>query len=336
LACIAAKYIQPIKRWNNSKISLGIMIAYLIVLFPMMHFINIKETKANTTLLQAMHLQNVNIDTAMEMYFESIEYNTLGRQEFRRRTAEYIDSLVLGQMGDPLQILNYVERIDEELIKQTKENPSDVTNYLLLMRHYNYTYVLNPQRLYEVAKIGEVALEYSPTRPQIYYELGYADLYIYHYLMDQEKIEEAAIYQQSAKDNFDKAIELNDDVVESYVNIIMVLLSSDQADKVQPYLDIMDNMELNYKTEQSLLRMSNSAIHVNEFAWAVIFFEIMVEVNPNNPDSYISLALSYANLDDNEKAIAIAEEVKKFGEPYITQSDEFIQSLKDGTFLKQE
>jgi O-antigen ligase len=334
LACIGSKYTKPIKRWNNSKIILGVLVVYLIALFPIMHFVNIKETKANATLLQAMHLQSVSIDQAVETYFESINYNTLGKQEFRRRATEYIDSLVLSQAATPLQIINYVERIDNELIKRTQENPYDVTNYLLLMRHYNYTYVLNPERLYEVGPIGEIALSYSPTRPQIYYELGYADMYLYGLSLENGQTEQAMFYQNRTKENFDKAIKLNDDVAESYVSTMMALMNIDRGDLVPEYLDKMLAVGIDKLSENSIVRLANAAKFSEDFEWAIYFYELLIANYNNVPDYYINLALLYASMEDFDKAIAVAEEIKNFGDPYIMQAEQFIIDLKNGDFKK--
>ncbi len=334
LACITSKYIKPIKRWNNRKIVLASLIIYLIALFPIMHIVNIRETKANVILLKAMYLQNNEdtIDQAIEMYFESIDYNTLGKQEFRRRAAEYIDSLVMNQKGDPLKIVEYVNRIDSELLKRIEETPADVTNYLLLMRHYNYTYNFNPERLYEVDRIGQLALEYSPTRPQIYYELGYSDMYLYDFSLENGQSEQAAFYQNRTKENFDKAIELNDDVSESYVSAIMALMNIDRGDLVAEYLDKMSDVGISKLSEHNIVRLANAAKFSEDFEWAIYFYELLVANYNNVPDYYINLALLHASAEDFEKAIAIAEEIKKFGEPYITQADQFIKDLINGDF----
>ncbi len=332
LAYIASKYSQPIKRWNNSKIILSIMIVYLVALFPIMHFVNVKETKANSTLLQAMRLQNIDIEKSFETFFESIEYNTLGKQEFRRRAVEYLDALIYNQPGVSAQMNSYVERMDEELKKRIEEVPADVTNYLLLMRHYNSSYVFNSDRLFEVEPIGQLALEYSPTRPHIYYELGYADMYLYNYFIDQDNTEEAQKYQQSSIDNFDKSIELNNDVVESYINIIMVLMNIDQSDLIPEYLDKMSELGIGDISEKDLVRLGGAAKFAENFEWATYFYELLVTNYPSTPDYYINLALLYANAEEFDKAIAVAENIKDFGEPYIEQAEKFIEDLESGEF----
>ncbi|PIR07002.1 MAG: hypothetical protein COV55_01080 [Candidatus Komeilibacteria bacterium CG11_big_fil_rev_8_21_14_0_20_36_20] len=332
IVLIAQKYTKPKFEFTGRKVMAAILVVYLIALGPIMYWVNLKEAKANLTVIDALHLENVDVPQAVNTYFQAIDYRTSGTNEFRRRVVEFVDGLIVHQLITPYNATQYVTHIDQELEKRIAENPADVANYLLFMRHYNYTYVLDPNRLYKVFPLGETALKYSPTRLQIYEEMGYADLYLYLWLTDQGKPEEAAKYQSDLVVNFQKAIDLNDDVLESYINMVMVLLASHQPDKVQPYLETMDSMNLNYKQEEPLNRMASAAVNAQDFTWSAYFYDILRQQYSENPQYYISLALSYASLGMNDQAIAIAEEVKKFGEPYLTQSEDFIERIKNGEF----
>jgi len=332
IVLIAQKYTKPKFEFTGRKVMAAILVVYLIALGPIMYWVNLKEAKANLTVIDALHLENVDVPQAVNTYFQAIDYRTSGTNEFRRRVVEFVDGLIVHQLITPYNATQYVTHIDQELEKRIAENPADVANYLLFMRHYNYTYVLDPNRLYKVFPLGETALKYSPTRLQIYEEMGYADLYLYLWLTDQGKPEEAAKYQSDLVVNFQKAIDLNDDVLESYINMVMVLLASHQPDKVQPYLETMDSMNLNYKQEEPLNRMASAAVNAQGFTWSAYFYDILRQQYSENPQYYISLALSYASLGMNDQAIAIAEEVKKFGEPYLTQSEDFIERIKNGEF----
>jgi len=81
-----------------------------------------------------------------------------------------------------------------------------------------------------------------------------------------------------------------------------------------------------------LNRMASAAVNAQDFTWSAYFYDILRQQYSENPQYYISLALSYASLGMNDQAIAIAEEVKKFGEPYLTQSEDFIERIKNGEF----
>ncbi len=342
-AMIGEKYFKTKWEIGSRNIFLWTTVVYLLALFPIMYYVNYREAKASGAVIEALRLENAdyaaskeitsnNYIKAIETYYQAINYNSSGTNEYRRRLAEYVDGLVVGRNITPYEALKYVEELDKELYKRLEENPYDAANLILLMRHYNYTYILNYNRLYEVAKIGELLKALSPTRPQLYHELGYADLYLYQHFRDAGDTVQAEKYQKSLLDNFQYAIDLNNDVVESYVNMIMSLIASDQPDKVQGYLDIMDQMQLNYYREDYLNRMVNSAINAKDYFWMEKLLNVLIEKYPENPNYLIRLAVAYASQDKDDLAISTAERVKSFGAQYNSQVDEFVRQVRAGTF----
>jgi len=120
--------------------------------------------------------------------------------------------------------------------------------------------------------------------------------------------------------------------MESYTNVIMILFTTNNNNKVQVYLDKMDEIGLNYHRENVLKRMVNSAVYAEDYSYASKFNKELTELAPNNPSNWIDLALSYAYLGEKEKAVETAKKVGEFGEDYATQSDLFIQDVLAGRF----
>lgn len=334
IAFISYKYQSVKYSLGNTNVLLSIFIVWFVAIFPVMYIVNIKEAKAGLDLVAALRLGESDQAGSMEKYFEVIGRNTSGTNEYRLRAAEALQGFIVNRKFTPYQASEYIDRLEKELNARIESNPKDVPAYLLLMRHYNYVYILDPTKLYKVEELGQKALEYSPTRPQIYYELGYADLYLYQWMKDQSDDAKAQQYKDKMIANFQKAIDLNNDVDESYVNMIMALLAIGQGDMVQNYFDTMDIMNLDYKREESVLRMVNSAIHGEDYTWSATFYGWLIEINPNNPDYYIGKALSYANLGKNDLAIIEAEKVKSFDGIYIEQAEAFIERVKSGYYKK--
>ncbi|MDP2812115.1 MAG: O-antigen ligase family protein, partial [bacterium] len=332
IAFIAFQYAPVKYNLANKKALLSFLIVWFIAIFPIMYIVNIKEAKASLDLVSAMRLGQSDPSASMENYFEVIGRNTSGTNEYRLRAAEALQGFIINKKFTPYESSEYIDRLEKELNARIEGNPKDVPAYLLLMRHYNYVYILDPTKLYKVEELGQKALEYSPTRPQIYYELGYADLYLYQWLADNGDSVKAQEYKDKMVANFQKAIDLNNNVTESYLNMIMALLVSDEIDKIQEYFDIMDRMNINYKTESSLLRLVNSAVHGEHYDWSLKFYTWLVVINPDNPDYYIGKALSYANLGQNDLAIEEAEKIKNFSELYIEQVNTFVARVKSGYY----
>ena len=120
--------------------------------------------------------------------------------------------------------------------------------------------------------------------------------------------------------------------MESYTNVIMILFTADQNNKVQSHLDKMDEIGLNYHREDILKRMVNSAVYAEDYNYASKFNKELTELLPDKPDYWIDLALSYAYLGEKEKAVETAKKVGEFGEDYAEQSDLFIQDVLAGRF----
>lgn len=312
--------------------SVALLAVMVVAYVPIMYYTNYREYKANRIVIDGIRLQAASPQQAFSMIRDGIEYNSAGVQEYRLRLAEFVAGLIQNQRIGPSETLAYVTYVDGELLKRIDANPHDAASYLLLARHYNYSYVLDPERLYKVEEVVRKGLELSPTRPQFYSELGYANLYIAKQLRGEGKIEEADAYNEKMIESFDKAIQLNDTVAESYINMIIVLLASDQREKVQEYFDAMDEKGLIYKTESVLQRMANAAVAGNSYDWSVRLYTMLIELQPNNPQYLIGVALSYANLGKNEEAITAALKVKEFGAEYAVQSDEFIEKIRAGEF----
>jgi len=333
IAIIATQYIKPKKEIYKSKAGLIALIVVGLAMIPVMYRVNIKEARANLDFIDALRTENIDIPLAIEKYQNVIAKNTSGKQEFRLHFAEFVDDLVVNKRVVPYDAVRYVDLVDAELDKRIVENPYDTANYLLYMRHLNYTYVLDQNRLYKVFDLGEQALDKSPTRPHIYYELGYAALYLYQWFADNNDIEQAAQYQIKTKEYFDRAIDLSPTVMESYVNAIMAMLATHQPEAVQSYVNQMNARFINYKREEPLNRVANSAVSAGEYEWALQAYQWLVEIDNQNPDYRVGVALSHAYLGDDAAAIAEAEKIRAdFGDPYSSQAEAFIVKVRNGEF----
>ena len=112
----------------------------------------------------------------------------------------------------------------------------------------------------------------------------------------------------------------------------MVLFTVGRGEEVQTYLDKMDSMSINYHRIDVLERIANSSIHSEDYQWTLKFYEELVNLEPNNPEYLINIALSYLNIGEKEKAIEIAKKVGEFGGDYANQSEMFIQDILSGKY----
>ena len=322
------------EKFSQSKKPYLILLTISIIVFlPILFSVNIRLASANKGLIDGMiKTQKKETEMAYTKFVDVIEMNTPYNQEYRQHFAEF----VIGSINSDLVDINWQKRaavrIAQELEKQIEEKPKSARNYLMFMRFLNKTYSFNVEWLNKSLELGEKAAQLSPTRPQIYNEMAYSQIYLGKYYESMGETEKANQVFNESVVNTEKALALNDNVMESYINVIMILFTVGQNDKVQIYLDKMDEIGLNYYRENVLERMVNSAVYAKDYNWASKFNKKLTEVVPDNPDHWIDLALSYAYLGQKEKAVETAERVKEFGADYAEQSDLFIQDVVAGKY----
>jgi O-antigen ligase/Flp pilus assembly protein TadD len=324
------------KRFSQSKKPYLVLLTIGVIVFlPVLFSVNIKPASANKGLIDAMiKARTGKYQEAYDQFIKVIERDTFGNQEYRERLGEFVTGALDIQRIDENWKSLAALRVEQEFDKQIQEKPKNTRNYLLFMRFLNKSYRFNVERLNKSLVLFEKAVKLSPTRPQLYYEAGYSQLYLGKYYQSLGEVEKAEQFYDQSIANMQKAIDLNDQVVESYVNMVMVLLVIGRSEQVQFYLDRMDEMGLNYHKEELLARMANSAVRSKNYQWTLRFYKELTELLPDNPEYWIDLALSYAFLGQRDKAIETVEKVKEFGENYAKQSELFIQDVLAGKFEK--
>lgn len=132
-----------------------------------------------------------------------------------------------------------------------------------------------------------------------------------------------------------KTIEFNPKVVESYINLIMLYLNSDQDDEIYEVIARMEENEVSYKNEFYLTNMLQLAGANQNYKLAVYLSEKLIEINPDELGLWNNLAVAYAYLDEKDKAIETAEKMREvfFNITGLDREiDTFIQEVKEGKY----
>ncbi|MCG2809566.1 MAG: O-antigen ligase family protein, partial [Candidatus Portnoybacteria bacterium] len=303
---------------QSKKPYLVLLTVGIIIFLPVLFSVNIKLASANKELINAMiYAKTQKPQEAYNKFIEVIEMETANNQEYRQHFGEFVAGIVANPSGlDDDWLRQAAFRGEQEFDKQIEEKPKQTRNYLMFARFLNKTYQSDVRRLDKALALLKKSAELSPTRPQIYYEIGYTQFYWGKYYQSIGETEKAEQFFNQSIANMQKAIDLQNKVLESYVNMIMVLFIADKSEQVQFYLDEMDKISVSYHREDALSRMVNSAVHMENYQWTLKFNKELTEINPDKPNYWIDLALSYAYLGQKEKAVETAEKVKEFGGEY--------------------
>jgi tetratricopeptide (TPR) repeat protein len=215
-----------------------------------------------------------------------------------------------------------------------EKHPVDVKVMLILGRMYNMygEFAKNPEDYYKKAvAVIKKAMEYSPTREQLYFELGQS----YVLLHDVEG--GVAVYR--------KGLELTPTVgVSNYYYGMSVFnwykkLKADgdaaaAAEKLDEAVEYMDKAikygHFNQAAEGDLRRMSVVYGEAKQYNKLAEVFNQILKKNPKNKDIISQLAMTYKEMGDKEKARETAERLRKLDptENELQQLEGFLQSLQ--------
>jgi len=321
------------KIFQSKKPYLVLLTVSIILFLPFLFSVNIKPASVNKMFIKTLIKSKTSeYQEACQDLINVLDKNTAGNQEYRQHFGELIGGAVDAQAIDQNWLSQMVLKSEQEFDKQIAEKPLNTRNYLMFMRFLNKTYKFNVERLNKSLALAEKAAQLSPTRPQIYYEASYSQVYLGRYHQSLGNTEKAEEFFSQSTANMQKAIDLQPQVRESYINMVMVLFVAGRSEQVQFYLDKMDEVGLSYHGEEQLARMANSAVHLKNYQWTKKFYQELTILYPEKPEYWVNLALSYAYLGQKNEAIVVAEKVKEFGGEYIEQSESFIQDVLGGVF----
>lgn len=321
----------------------GLAVIYGLLLWPILWNVNVYPAKLNIAATKALQSNSKEEDFFVvvdrhKQYLNAPKYS-YGLPEYQLQFIDFI-GLQLAPVGEIVERVKPVLAFtDEQIEKLLAEQPDDAKNWLLAMRHYNYTYASIPDKKYErlekALSFFPQAEELSPARPHIYQEAGYASQYRYRQAKLDGKKELMEESYRQAEQYFQKTVDLSPSVYASYVNLISFYLESGDTAKIKPLIEQMEQNRVNFRTWERLSALFNTAKARQNFFWSSFFAEEMSKLQPDNPQTFINWALSEAYLGNREKAIEIAEKIKAFGEGFVGEAETFISNVRSGFYEKQ-
>jgi O-antigen ligase/Tfp pilus assembly protein PilF len=278
-------------------------IALLAPLALSMYFINAKPYFANKNLLNALKVQNTSdFQGAYVSYEKALSYGALGAQEAREQLARF--SIAVGGLSEVDAAFKdkILRRTLIEVEKGVRENALDPRAYLFAGMVYGRV-GLNDQAIAILHK----ALELSPQKQQIYFELADA------YLKKGDNAEAVRTLEKTFNDapRFEMA----------RINLAAAyIINNEQAKADQLLIDYYGTVNV----PDDILVQAYSA--VKNYPRLLGIWQALVERDPSNTRTRVSLAGAYLltgqkemAIQELETAIALNPQFKAEGEVYIAQ-----------------
>lgn len=304
---------ENIKPLNIPVLALGV-----VVLIFCFYNLNLMPAKANMLGIKAMRdFYLGDIDGGIEKFNAAIKMNTYQTPELRQKLAENIlFKNTPDLVKDKEKIKANYELAFNVINDNLKEHPLDAQNHLYLMALYNAAApaIGHPGYYSAVLTIGQKALKLSPTRPQIYFEMGRAAI-----SQGQEQIKTGVKY-------FEQALSLNPKNMDSHWALLTAYIVVGDNENTQKQYETMIKRGLAEDTA-ALERLAAINSSIKNYLALEKIYQKLVALDKSNFDYWSRLSATYAALGYKTKALSTANQMLKLFPAQAKDIQAFINSL---------
>jgi O-antigen ligase/Tfp pilus assembly protein PilF len=285
-----------------------------VIVFTVALFVNFKPAFANYYATQGIKMGALQNYRAVEPAFKhALSYGTYMDQEIRERMVDYVNAAQGSPDLSPQEKAEFYQYATSEIQKSIKEAPQDVKSYLYEMSLLN-RYSSDQNALSEVVTLGQKALSLSPTRSQIYVELGQAYF--------SKKDYPTGLYQ------FQKAVELNPTTKETRFNYLLAAIISGREGLVASETKyILDILNIHF-TEQEYESMAQAYLQAGNNSKAIENYKAALVMNQGSPVLHAQLASIYGQMCDLVNAREQVQAAVQIDNAYAVQGQQFLHELE--------
>jgi O-antigen ligase/tetratricopeptide (TPR) repeat protein len=303
-------------------------IAIFILLLGSVWFLNILPARANMDLAKALvNSKGPNAQYVPDLFKKAVQDDTYLRFETRQQLAEFLYTASIPNFK-PEDYWSVHQFAISEMEKSVKETPLDVKNYLHLIILYNNAAKYAPDAqtvnslMQKSLSIGAKAIQISPMRPQIYFQLGQT----YMNLNEKDK----------AIEMLEKAVSISPNVAEAHWNLGAGYLLVGQKDKAEIEFAKVKSLGIDTDSDvNSLNRLAQLYLRIRDYKSALDSYQKLSLQVPDNAFVHSRLASLYVLTDNLIKA---REEIKKAmeldPENWQKEGEQFLNALDRGIDLK--
>jgi tetratricopeptide (TPR) repeat protein len=294
-----------------------------IILTLTIYHTNVKAWRFHDLTTIAVGAFMANADDSFLWYREAMKNSTyLGRQELYKRFGNYANAKYeLSDLQDQRKVEEFRYNLKyaiSEMENAVAENKEDVQFYSLLGALYNkyYSNFKEPGYIDKAETTLQRAVELSPERETVYYEYGQTMVFKKDY--------------RKAVELFKRGVELNPPVPISHWYLGMAYLNAKEYSSADAEISEAIKLGYGYKTIKDLLSITPIYIELKDYRRLEKIYLDVLDLDPNNPEIYVSLALVYKELGDKTSAIKMAEKAISLDESFRAEGEKFVDELEGG------
>ena len=199
--------IRNLKLEINKRFPLPVLIFLVVIFLPWaMYKFNIEPFQQSRLGIRAIHTSKVDLKSGLYWYQKALAKPVFTNPEIRtylaKTIAEEYQKIGPKTSETDLNVLAQgTEMAIAEYKKSVREHPLDARHWLYLGQLYNLGARYNKEYIQEAGKVLHKALELSPQRQQIYFELARVHVYLKEYDQAIELLKQAVILDPQVKES---------------------------------------------------------------------------------------------------------------------------------------
>lgn len=310
-------------KFNSNSRSVIPIIIILLTCISVYSF-NIKLVQSNMSLysiIRSRYNDPKEYRKNIEGFLSAIKSSITGRYEARYQLSNYATDLFSSEGVDNKDLVYVGDIAIRELEKNIEEDPLNVRQYLHLASLYNRFSKYVPSHSQKSIELMLKARELSPTRPQIFFELGYS--YINSGDMDAGfgYLRKGAELAPHAKDG--RIV-----LILTYINFKKFNEAEQEIEATKKYSEV----PLNTADFTDIVKAYEKAGYYDTI---IKLSKYMIEKEPNNSYYYARMALAYAFLGENQNAEDAIRNANRLDPSRKKETEEFLKALDEGKLRKK-
>ena len=290
--------------FGSEALNYVVMPSVVVLTIATVYFVNIPALQANQMLIQAISPQKVGgIDKNLSLFKNAFGYNSFGDSEILEQLVTNA-SMVIGTQSGPseMQKQAFYDLTREKIEEKIKQTPKDARYLVFAGSFYNRVGQYD-----EAIKYLERALELSPNKPTILFEMGSSYL-------GKKDLKNVSKYFKQAYDSKPDSREATILYAISAIYTQDSQVLKELSNKLSPEVIVTDN------------RILSAYVGIGDFNSALNIINIRLQRDPKNKDTKLQLASIYATMGQKQNAINVLRTIiaddptfKAQGEYYINQ-----------------
>lgn len=281
-------------------------IAAIAVIF-IIYFINVPGLLAANNILAAFKESGSGNSQGVFGRFEkAFSYNSFGSPEAREHFTNFaVQAISQQNLGDDFKTKVF-NAASVEMKKQIEQSPEDIRYMIFLGALYN-----KGKQYDKAIEILQKAVELSPKKQQLYFELGSSYLNIQEYKKAVEVLKTAFELEPTF-----------DDARKIYATALIFDGQEEAASEL-----LREKYGTDIIADERLLRAYSER---KNFFMVAAIWEKLIKNNPDNAQYRVSLAASYLQIGEKQKAIEQLQKAIEIEPKFKQQGEYYINEIKAG------